>query len=116
MTPGNLNGKRFVEGPPGEALLKSARDSSAVLESCFSHRATGALLYSHNLPEKFFDLSSGEAGEILQKFRMYGIRLAVVADAAQFTPRFAELVIEEHRANHFHVAGSPDAAREWLAR
>lgn len=116
MTVKDHHGARFVEGSPEQALLKSARDSSTVLERCFSHRASGALLYACNLPEKFFDLSSGEAGEILQKFRTYGIRLAVVADPAPFTPRLAELVAEEHRASDFHVAPSADAARQWLTR
>jgi hypothetical protein len=95
-------------------LLQSARDSNVVLEACFSNGVTGALLYAANLPPNFFDLSSGEAGEILQKFRTYGIRLVVVASAAQFTRRFAELMSEENRANDFHVAATADEARDWL--
>jgi hypothetical protein len=40
----------------------------------YSHRAGSALLYSPNLTERFFGLSSGEAGAILEKLRNYRLR------------------------------------------
>ncbi len=44
----------------------------------FSNQINRVLLYSENLTEQFFDLSPGEAGAILQTFRNYGVRVAVV--------------------------------------
>src|SRR6266852_8669045 len=64
-------GVRFVEGPPDLPLMRSTEDATLLVEACFSHRAKAALLYPPNLTQNFFDLSSGEAGAILQKLRNY---------------------------------------------
>ncbi len=45
---------------------------------CLEGGVDCALLYAANLTRGFFDLSSEEAGAILQQLRNYGIRLAVV--------------------------------------
>jgi hypothetical protein len=71
-------GARFVEGPLGQPFMQGTQDAALILEACFSNRAGSALLYASNLTTKFFDLSSGEAGAILQKLRDYRIRLAII--------------------------------------
>jgi hypothetical protein len=111
-------GVRFVEGPPNLPLMRSVEDSILVFEACFSHRVSCALLYAANLTERFFDLSSGEAGAILQKLRNYGIRLAVVCipDIARFSSMFGEMAAEESRSGYFQVFESATAARQWLSR
>jgi hypothetical protein len=111
-------GVRFVEGPPGLPLMRSVEDSTLVLEACFSHRVGSALLCAPNLPEKFFDLSSGEAGAILQKLRNYRVRLAVVCprDTVRFGRMFGEMAAEESRTGYFQVFESATPAREWLSR
>lgn len=68
-----LHRQRFVEGAPGQAMMQGLKDVSTVIEACFDNAATRLLLYSENLTEHFFDLSSGEAGDILQKLSNYNI-------------------------------------------
>jgi hypothetical protein len=111
-------GVRFVEGPPDLPLMLSTEDATLLVEACFSHRTKSALLHAPNLTQKFFDLSSGEAGAILQKLRNYRIRLAVVCTpgSVQFSSRFGEMAAEESRASYFQVFESAPAAREWLSR
>jgi hypothetical protein len=111
-------GVRFVEGPPDRPLMRGTDDATLLVEACFSLRAKAALLYAPNLTQKFFDLSSGEAGAILQKLRNYRIRLAVVCPpgSVQFSSRFGEMVAEESRTGYFQVFESAAAAREWLSR
>lgn len=77
-----------------------------------------ALLYGGNLTRGFFDLSSGEAGAVLQKLRNYGVRLAVVcpAGSVRFSSRFGELLAEERLGQHFAVLETREAARRWLGR
>ena len=110
-------GARFVEGPPGQPFMHSIDDASLVLEACFSNRARSALLYAPNLTAKFFDLSSGEAGAILQKLRNYRIRLAIVhsPDSPSLSSRFSEMAAEESRGNYFRLFESAEAARDWLS-
>jgi hypothetical protein len=111
------SGVTVVEGQPGLPLLSSADDAVRVLEACFSADVRAALLYAENLPAEFFDLSSGQAGAILQKFRTYGVRLAVVSLPGRSQPstRFGEMVAEESRRHDFGLFGTRDAARAWLA-
>jgi hypothetical protein len=110
-------GVHAVEGPRGAPLLESARDIDRVLEACFSAECRAALLYADNLPAAFFDLSSGDAGAILQKLRNYGVRLAVVRDAGSdgTSVRFGELMTEERMRRDFGVFASREDALAWLA-
>ena len=108
-------GAPYVEGPAGE-LMRKADDANLVIEACFSASVRSALLYASNMPPQFFDLSSGEAGTILQKLRNYGIRVALVCppEAVRFSSRFPELIAEENRQPYFRFFESAEAAREWL--
>jgi hypothetical protein len=116
LTVAEEGGIRFVEGQPGRPFMRSVNDASLVLEACFSGRVHSALLYAQNLTEGFFDLSSGEAGAILQKLRDYRIRLAIVhtADGPRLSSRFGEMAEEESRGNYFRLFESAEAARDWL--
>ena len=107
----------YVEGPAEVELLRKVDDVNVVIEACFSARIRSALLYAPNMTARFFDLSSGEAGAILQKFRTYRIRVALVCppDSVRFSSRFPELMAEENRLPYFRFFESADAAREWLA-
>jgi len=110
-------GVAAVEGTPGMPLMASVDDSARVVEACFSGDVRMALLYADNLTERFFDLSSGEAGAILQKLRNYGIRLAVVSSSARaWSSRFGEMVAEERRGRHFAIFDSRADAWAWLSR
>jgi hypothetical protein len=110
-------GVRFVEGPPDLPLLGGIEDASLVVEACFSNGVSSALLYAPNLTARFFDLSSGEAGAILQKLRNYRIRVAVVCipGSVRFSTRFHEMAEEESAGGQFRVFESVQAARAWLS-
>ncbi len=108
-------GQRFVEGPHGQPLMERVDDVAMVIEACYGEDIDRVLLYAENLPEHFFDLSSGEAGAILQKLRTYHIRLAVVDPGA--TPRssmFREMAGEEHYGDDFRLFDERAAAQAWL--
>lgn len=110
------DGVTFVEGAPDQPLMASVKDVDRVIEACFSSRLDCALLYAANLTPAFFDLSSREAGEILQKLRNYRIRLAVVCppDGAGFSSRFGEMLAEERRGTDFAVFDARHAAVDWI--
>lgn len=105
-----------VEASADAALMQTANDVRLVIEACMYHRAEAVLLYPKNLPPGFFDLSSREAGDILQKLRNYQIRLAIVcvnpADV-QFSSRFGEMLAEESKGPHFGVFSSREQALDW---
>jgi hypothetical protein len=116
LTPIQDDSVTFVEGRPHAAVMGGARDGARVLEACFSARARAALLYAENLPPGFFDVGSAEAGAILQQFRNYGVRLAVVlrGGGSTLSGRAADMVAEERRGRYFGVFESRDDALAWL--
>ncbi|WZO97051.1 DUF4180 domain-containing protein [Isosphaeraceae bacterium EP7] len=107
-------GLTIEEGQPGEAFITGPGDVDLIIEACFASGARAALLYAENLPVGLFDLSSCQAGSILQKLRQYRIRLAVVGGFERFSSRFGEMVAEESKGSDFRVFETREAAREWL--
>jgi hypothetical protein len=106
----------MIEGPSNQAWLTSAADWKQVVEACAAARTSDALLHPANLPPAFFDLSSGIAGEYLQKWRNYRIRVAVLAPPGSIaaSSRFPEMVAEEARKGYFRIFETREPAVEWL--
>jgi hypothetical protein len=75
------------------------------------------LLPKSALPEAFFDLKTRLAGEILQKYVNYGMKLAVVGDFSHYTSRsLRDFLRETNRGRSaFFVADERDAV-ERLAK
>lgn len=116
LTMTEVNGVRFVEGQPDQAFLRRWQDATELVGACGEHAAAAALLYPANLTPKFFDLSSGEAGEILQKLQNYRLRLAVVCPpgSVQFSTHFRDLLAEVRLGREFGVFETRTAALAWL--
>ena len=108
-------GYHFGEGLPERPLIKHVEESGTLIELCYAHTIDRLLLYPKNLPPAFFDLSSGEAGAILQTLRNYHVRLAVVrSPALRLSSRFGELLTEEERGPYFRLFDERAAALAWL--
>jgi len=93
------------------------RESGDIANALSAGMESGGLLLDESqLGEKFFDLRTGLAGEVLQKFTNYRVRLAiVVGDAGAYGSRFGELVHEHRTHNAVRFFGSAQLARQWLA-
>jgi hypothetical protein len=105
----------MIEGPRDQAWLTTAADWKQVVEACASARTSDALLHPANLPPAFFDLSSGIAGEYLQKWRNYRIRVAILAPSGSvvYSSRFPEMVAEEAGKGYFRIFETRAPAVEW---
>ena len=109
---------KIVEGTRGTQLLQSPDDVVDVIGTCFEHRTQAMLLYAENLTPGFFDLSSGEAGIILQKLRNYHIRLAIVISPSgvRQSGKFREMALEESKGGDFRIFEDRGSAEAWLVR
>ncbi len=69
------------------------------------------------LGEDFFILSTGVAGEILQKFVNYHVRAAVFGDYSHYTSKpLRDFIYESNKGKHVFFAASREEALEWLAQ
>lgn len=75
------------------------------------------ILDASAIDRRFFDLSSGLAGDILQKFVTYSMKLAIVGDFSQFTSTsLKDFMYESNRANHVLFLSNHDEATDRLSR
>ena len=109
-------GIQFVECAACRSCMLVPQDATLVLEACFAVPTRLALMYSSNLTPRFFDVSSREAGDILQKLRAYRVRAAVVREPGAPRPsrRFHELLEAERREGLFDIFDDRGTAVAWL--
>jgi hypothetical protein len=93
--------------------IRSVGDIPGALAA--SVKQGGLVLTEADLCPEFFDLHTGLAGEVLQKFVNYRARLAIVLpDSRAHGERFSELVYEHRRHAAVRFFGSESDARQWL--
>ncbi|MBN1411379.1 MAG: DUF4180 domain-containing protein [Spirochaetales bacterium] len=109
------NGKKYLEGIPGFTLVRDENDAVDIMSAGAHERIDRLLLYAENLTEDFYDLKTRVAGNILQKFMNYRIRIAAVIPAEYLKGRFGEMVSEANSGNDFRVFQDKDKALDWLS-
>jgi hypothetical protein len=68
-----------TDGPP----LATERDALDVIAAAAEHHADMILIPAECLGHDFFTLRTGTAGQILQKFNNYRLRVAIVGDVSE---------------------------------
>jgi len=67
----------IIEIRSNDIVIKEVDD---VFELLFSNDFSTIILKKENITDTFYDLSTGIAGEILQKFSNYSKRMAIIGD------------------------------------
>lgn len=103
-----------MDGTSLVGVLSSEEDVIELVSACLSNGADGLLLHEQSVLPDFFQLRTGLAGVVLNKFQIYHIKVAlIVQDTSLLDGRFGELVIESYKGNDFRVYDSVQAAEEW---
>ena len=85
--------------------LQDALDLMATVK--YEGEAYKAVLFQDQFPPEFFDLRTGFAGEILQKFTNYQFQIAIVGDFSQYESKSLKDFIYESNQGH-QVYFAPD--------
>ncbi len=110
------NNQTIVVVTSAEPPIATGQDAIRLIEACIEHNAGRLIVYAEALSEDFFNLRTGLAGEILQKFVNFSLRTAlVVADGSLIKGRMKDLLAESHRGNTLRVFASQAEAENWLA-
>ena len=95
--------------------IRSLRDISSAVGAAFGTR--GLIFTESDLSPEFFDLKTGVAGELFQKFINYGLRLAlIIPDPAHYGDRFNELAREHRSHNNVRIVGTKLEATDWIGQ
>ena len=93
----------------------SIRTRDDVIVALGASVGRGLILSECDLSAAFFDLETGLAGELLQKFVNYGTRVAIIIPApAVHGKRFAELAYEHARHPTVRFVRSMNEAMQWM--
>ncbi len=105
------NDQPIAVADPAEHI-HTAQDALDMMATAqYQYNSSALVLCRENLPEAFYDLKTGLAGEILQKFSNYGMRLAIVGDFSRYPSKaLRDFIVECNRGTQvFWVASQADA-------
>lgn len=112
----NLNDTKIAEITSVETIISSTEDGLNLLGSLFYQGFDRIVLNEKNITPDFFDLKNGIAGEILQKFSTYRVRLAIVGDFSKYASKsLTDFIYESNKGKHISFVSSTTEALKILA-
>jgi len=106
--------QQVIRATEAELVVHSIADINDVIGACFG--ADGVLLTEAELGPDFFNLRTGLAGELFQKFVQYHCRAAVVIpNPDQYGERFAELAYEHTSHPNVRFVRTAEDGLAWLS-
>jgi len=111
------NGVDIAEVISNELTVKDAQDALDVLANCSYQGADNIIWHEKNIAAGFFDLKTGLAGEVLQKFSNYRARLAIVGDFSKYESKaLRDFIFESNKQGRISFVASVDEAKEKLSK
>ncbi len=94
-----------------EILINNVQDAVDLLGNTYYQGFEKLIIFKNNLNEDFFDLRTGIAGSILQKFSNYRIKLAIVGDYSKYKSKnFNDFIYECNKSGQINFVSSQDEA------
>lgn len=109
------NDKKYILWDSSERWLCKEQDSLDIIATCMENDIYFIILKGEGLSDDFYNLRTGLAGAVLQKFMNYHVKAAlVIEDEEKVKGRFREMVIEANKGNDFKVFKEISEAESWL--
>ena len=100
-----------------EIEIRNAQDALDILANCSYQGAYCIIIREHNIIPGFFDLKTGIAGDVLQKFSTYNVRLAIIGDFSKYTGKsLNDFIYESNRTGRINFVDSLQHAKEALLK
>jgi hypothetical protein len=108
-----INGVQVAQIVSGR--IATAEGGTNLVGNLYFQGINKVILDEENISPEFFDLKTGLAGEILQKFSTYRIRLAIVGDFRKYTSKsIRDFILESNARGQICFVGSEKEAIEIL--
>jgi hypothetical protein len=109
------NNKKYIACDSPETPLLSEQDSLNLIAACIENNAYLLMIDAEALTDDFFRLRTGLAGQVLQKFVNYHLKVAVILKKEQrIMGKFKEFLAEANKGNDFRVFDNSEEAEDWL--
>lgn len=86
---------KFTELQPHGYVLENLVEFLDLMENADYHYADCIIIRESNLNPEFFDLKTGFAGEVLQKFSIYNQHLVIIGDFSKYKSHSLQAFIRE---------------------
>ena len=92
-------------------LIKETQDALDLLGDAWFNNCSNIIIREKNLHPDFFRLHTKLAGEILQKFSTYSMRLAIIGDFTKYKSKnLQDFIRESNRGNRVFFVDNIDIA------
>ena len=99
-----------------EIVIKNVEDGLDLIGDLYYQEYDRIIIHSKNILPEFFDLKNGIAGEILQKFSNYRLRLVILGDFSGFTNKsIRDFIYESNRGKQINFATTISQAIQSLS-
>jgi hypothetical protein len=116
IEPHIINDTKIAEVISDDTLINKAADGLDLLGNLYYQGFDRIVIHDRNITPDFFDLKSGIAGEILQKFSTYRVRLAIVGDFSKYKSKsLNDFIYESNKGRHINFVASTTEAIEILS-
>ena len=96
--------------------IKEVQDALDLMGNSSYQGVSKIIVRQHHLCPEFFDLKSGVAGEILQKFSNYSMQLAIVGDFSVYKSKsLKDFIFESNKAGRIVFVATLDEAVKKLS-
>jgi len=87
--------EKIAELDDDKIIISQVQDILDIMADAGASGCNRIIIREKNLDKTFFDLKTGLAGEILQKFSNYHVKLAIIGDFSKFTSNSLHAFIRE---------------------
>ena len=95
------NHTKIAEVIAENTVIGSIEDGLDVLGDLYYQGFDAIILYEKNITPLFFDLKNRMAGEILQKFSNYRMRLSIIGDYGKYGSKSVQdFIFESNKTGH----------------
>ncbi|HYG15594.1 MAG TPA: DUF4180 domain-containing protein [Bacteroidia bacterium] len=92
-------------------IINTLSDALDIIGNAGYQGAGRVIIYEENITPDFFDLKTGLAGEILQKFSTYTMQLAIVGDFSKYTSKaLKDFIYESNKTGGINFVASREEA------
>jgi len=107
--------EKIVEVVANSIIISNVQDALDLMVNPSLQGTRKIILHQSSISPDFFELRTGLAGEILQKFVNYGVQLAIVGDFKNITSKsLNDFITECNRGTSFFFQDSVEDATKIL--
>ena len=117
ITSHTKNEIQIAEVTSDKLIIETAEDGLDLMGNLYYQGFDSIIIHEENLTPSFFDLKTGIAGEILQKFSNYRMRLAIIGNFEKYPAKsIQDFIFESNKVGRINFLGSVEEGLERLPK